>query len=213
MGQPQTITMRAFRGMDSLSGNLRVEGGSRQRKGVRRLTGRASCNSPEELAGSDAESGLTAGGDAHTSAALTAGHKTDADPAKTKAKEAGGTPKKEEKKAITGAGGGDDILESLWNERATLPGGEELPLDGMAFADAVNKRIDIVRLTELLLRGRDERSSKSALEQLLEMKYGKNARVAEAGGPDGEPTYIIDIPSAVAQRALDALEKEKEKQK
>ena len=65
--------------------------------------------------------------------------------------------------------------------------------------DAVNKHIDLVRLTELSLRGADERSSKSLLEQLLEMRYGKNSRGSEGGGRP----VIIDIPSAVARRALE----------
>jgi len=49
--------------------------------------------------------------------------------------------------------------------------------------DAVNVNIDLIRLTELLLREKDEKSSKSLLERLLEMRYGKNARalMAEAG--------------------------------
>ena len=46
----------------------------------------------------------------------------------------------------------------------------------MGFVDAVNVNIDLIRLTEILLRGTDEKSSKSLLERLLEMGYGKNAR-------------------------------------
>ncbi len=74
-------------------------------------------------------------------------------------------------------------MESLWDERAQLDGGVPLPEDGVGFVDAVNVNIDLIRLTELLLRGTDEKSSKSLLERLLEMRYGKNARgtAAEAG--------------------------------
>lgn len=181
MGQPQTITMRAFRGTDTFSGTVRVEGGSRTRRGVRRQSRRASCNLLTELAGSDAGRGLTAGGSAHTSAAHAADHKTDADPAKTKVKQAKRTPdkKKASKSNRKKGGGGDGPVESLWNERATLDGGVPHPEEGIGFVEAVNVNIDLIRLTELLLRGTDEKSSKSLLERLLEMRYGKNARGSE----------------------------------
>ncbi len=178
----RTVTMRAFRGMDTFSGEMRVIGGSRARRGVRRQNHRASCNLPTELAGSDAGRGLTAGGSAHTSAAHAADHKTDADSAKTKVKKGKRTPdKKKKRKSSTkmGTGGGDRLVESLWDERAELDGGVPLPEDGVGYVDAVNVNIDLIRLTELLLRGTDEKSSKSLLERLLEMRYGKNARAVE----------------------------------
>jgi len=191
MGQPQTITMKAFRGMDTFSGEMRVIGGSRTRRGVRRQNHRASCNSLRELAGSDAGRGLTAGGSAHTSAAHAADHRTDADSAKPKVKKRRGTPEKkteEEEKSGTkrGKGGRGGPVESLWDEKAQLDGGVPLPEDGIGFVDAVNVNIDLIRLTEILLRGTDERSSKSLLERLLEMRYGKNARalMAETGAVD-----------------------------
>ncbi|MGB2677669.1 MAG: hypothetical protein WAN12_11365 [Candidatus Acidiferrum sp.] len=186
--------------MDTFSGAMRVIGGSRARRGVRRQNHRASCNSLRELAGSDAGRGLTAGGSAHTSAAHAADHKTDADPAKAKVKKPKRTPdKKKRRKSSTKLGtvGGDGPVESLWDERAELDGGVPLPEDGVGFVDAVNVNIDLIRLTELLLRGTDEKSSKSLLERLLEMRYGKNAR----GSENPAKQYVIDIPSAVAERA------------
>jgi hypothetical protein len=181
VGQPQTITMRAFRGMDAFSGEMRVIGGSRARRGVRRQNRRASCNLLTALAGSDAGRGLTAGGSAHTSAAHAAGHKTDADSAETKVKKRRRTPDKKEKSSTKlGNGGGDGPVESLWDERAQLDGGVPLPEDGVGFVDAVNVNIDLIRLTEILLRGTDEKSSKSLLERLLEMRYPKNARAVAA---------------------------------
>jgi len=190
MGQPQTITIRAFRGMDTFSGEMRVIGGSRTRRGVRRQNHRASCNSLRDLAGSDAGRGLTAGGSAHTSAAHAAGHKTDAGSAKTNVKKRRRTPDKKVKSSTKkGSGGGDAPVESLWDEKAQLDGGVPLPEDGIGFVDAVNVNIDLIRLTELLLRGTDEKSSKSLLERLLEMRYGKNARHAEETSQ-----AVIDIP-------------------
>lgn len=200
-----TITVSQFRGMDSLSGEMRVEGGSRTRRGVRRHRGQASCKSPEALAGTAATSGAAAGESAHTSAAHAASSATDADPADVVAKSAGNIPKKKSKKggAARAAGGGNDdggpgnqgetapkmkppeeqadAVESLWQEKAQLDGGDPLPEDGPAFVDCVNDHIDLVRTTELLLRGRDDKSSKSLLELLLEMKYGKGAA---GGGPE-----------------------------
>ena len=174
--------MKAFRRLDSLSGELRVVGGSRKRRGVRRQGRRASCNSPKGKAGFDASGKATAGGSARTSAARAAGRKTGAKPAKPKAHPAG---RPSDKKAVEnhrtrGKGGGNGPIESLWDERAQLDGGVPLPEDGVGFVDAVNVNIDLIRLTELLLRGTDERSSKSLLERLLEMRYGKIARAALA---------------------------------
>ena len=200
MGQPQTITMKAFRGTDTFSGSVRVQGGSRTRRGVRRKNRPASCNSLMELAGSDAGRGSTAGGSAPTSAAHAADHKTGADSAKKKVKKHKRTPDKKKKKRSrtkVGTGGGAGPVESLWDERAELDGGVPLPEDGIGFVDAVNVNIDLIRLTELLLRGTDEKSSKSLLERLLEMRYGKNAR----GSENPAKQYVIDIPSAVAERA------------
>ncbi len=190
MGLAQTITMTAFRRMGTFSGEVRVIGGSRTRRGVRRQNHRASCNSLGDLAGSDAGSGLTAGGSAHTTAAHAADHRPAADSAKTKVKKRRRTPDKKEKSSTKkGSGGGDAPVKSLWDERAELDGGVPLPEDGVGFVDAVNVNIDLIRLTELLLRGTDEKSSKSLLERLLEMRYGKNARREE------ETTHtVIDIP-------------------
>lgn len=167
--------------MDTFSGKMRVIGGSRARRGVRRQNHPASCNSLRELAGSDAGRGMTAGGSAHTSTAHAAGHKTDADSAETKVKKRRRTPDKKEKSSTKlRNGGGDGPVESLWDERAQLDGGVPLPEDGVGFVDAVNVNIDLIPLTELLLRGTEERSSKSLLERLLEMRYGKDARAVMA---------------------------------
>lgn len=217
----RTITMADFRRMDLLSGEVHVVGGSRRRRGVRRQGRRASCKSPAVLAGPDAACGAAAGGSAHTSAAHAASRETDAEPAKPKAgkaerapeKKKGKTPekkgrggkakkshgdseKKEEKKKSGGGGGGgksEKPIESLWEERVHLDGGEDLPADGGGFVDAVNEYVDLVRLTDSLLRERDEKSSKSLLEKLLEMKYGKGTK-AEAAGVR---PIICDLPGPV----------------
>jgi hypothetical protein len=174
------------------------------------------------LAGPDAACGAAAGGSAHTSAAHAASRETDAEPAKPKAGKAERTPekkkgktsekkgrrgkakkspsgskKKEEKKKQTGGGSGggnsEKPIESLWDERVHLDGGEDLPADGAGFVDAVNEYVDLVRLTDSLLRERDERSSKSLLEKLLEMKYGKGTK-AEAAGVR---PILCDLPGPV----------------
>ena len=222
MGQalPRTITMADFRSMDSLSGEVHVVGGSRRHRGVRRQGRRASCKSPEVLAGADAACGAAAGGSAQPSKARAASRETDAEPAKPKAgkaerapkkkkgkttekKSGGGAPKegkdkgvskkKEEKKAQTGDGDKPRPIESLWDERVHLDGGEDLPADGGGFVDAVNEYVDLVRLTDSLLRERDEKSSKSLLEKLLEMKYGKGTK-AESGGVR---PIICDLPGPI----------------
>jgi hypothetical protein len=104
----RTVTMRDFRRMDSLSGSMRVVGGSRRRRGVR-WPGRASCVSaqasqparqqtgeaPQVSAGSDVTCGANAGGSAHPSVAHAAIRGTDAELAKPLAEEAKRTPKEQ----------------------------------------------------------------------------------------------------------------------
>ncbi|MGB7434702.1 MAG: hypothetical protein WBR26_03300 [Candidatus Acidiferrum sp.] len=224
--QREAMTLARFRSTDLLSGEVRVVGGSRTRRGARRHTRPASCNSPKEAAGTDAASAVAAGESAHTSAAHAASRGTDADLAKSRATNAGDAPTKKStrmnktkskstkkpnrkkesgpngkapselqtkpegaskdstkgnaengnKSSGGGSKGGEPPIESLWEERVMLDGGEPLPNDSAAFVDAVNQHIDLVRTSELLLRGRDEKSSKSLLELLLEMKYGGQKR-------------------------------------
>lgn len=201
-----TVTFSGFRRMDSLSGHMRVGGESRTRRGARRHTRRASCNSPENTAGTDAACGVAAGGSAHTSAAHAASCATDSDLALATAEDAGRAPtirskskarkspsQKGDKHAPKTDDGGDGPAESLWLERSQMDGGDPLPQDGVGFVDAVNDHIDLVRVTELLLRGFDEKSSKNLLELLLEMKYGKHARAGAA-----KPQQIADyLPQAI----------------
>src|SRR5277367_5020363 len=75
----------------------------------------------------------------------------------------------------TGSGIGSGAPPSLWDQKMELEGGTELPEDGTAFVEAVHKRINLVRLTELVLKSVDERLTQRQLEQLLELKYGKDA--------------------------------------
>ena len=146
------------------------------------------------------------GESAHTSAAHAASRESDAALAKSKSEKAGasptpkrvkGKPAKDSKSKsapdTSGGGGEDQAIESLWEERAMLDGGEEMPSDSRGFVDAVNDHIDLVRTTELLLRGKDEKSSKSLLEMLLEMRYGREQRAALARSDS-----LVDIvPQAV----------------
>jgi hypothetical protein len=80
----------------------------------------------------------------------------------------------------TGSGIGSGGPPSLWDQKMELEGGSELPEDGTAFVEAVHKRIYLVKLTELVLKSLDERLTQRQLEQLLELKYGKDAREVES---------------------------------
>jgi hypothetical protein len=82
----QTITVGKFQRTGQFSGEVRVIGGSRARRGVPGTHRRASCKSSVS-AGTDAASCANVGGNAHTSAAHATNLATDADLAKTKAKE------------------------------------------------------------------------------------------------------------------------------
>ena len=176
------MTMAEFRKTESFSGEVRVRPGSRTRRGVRRQERRASCNSLEEQAGTVATSGANAGESAHTSAAHAANRTTDTELAGSKTKNAERTPMKTKSKENTtiaptpGGGNGGGPVEALWEERSMLDGGDPLPEDGSGFVDAVNDHISLVRTTELLLRARDEKTTKSLLELLVLLKYGKGTR-------------------------------------
>jgi hypothetical protein len=205
--KPATITLKEFRGMDPLSGEVRVVGGSRTRRGVPRKNRRASCKSRLGEAGADETCVAVAGESAQSSAAHAANCDTDAALAKPNAEDADGAPTKKRRKrrksakengqaADAGAskgsagrgnaGGPKKPIPTLWEDRAQMDGGELLPEDGVDFVEAVNERIDLVKLADNLLRGLDEKSSKSLLERLLEFRYGKNARVGmeRQDGPD-----------------------------
>ena len=200
MGQVQTITMKAFRGMDSFSGELRVMEGSQTRRGVRRQNRRASCNSLRELAGSDAGCGFTAGESEHTSAAHAADHQTDADSAETMVNEAGGTPQSNEKDGIAQENSGVvppdacDPEKKQWTPLLTLVQGamqetEALPRDGKEFVEAVNREIYLVGVVKSLLTNDDVKVKHRMCEQLVDIAYGKSSKGAETVRP-----IIHDLP-------------------
>jgi len=206
------MSSREFRNRDSYSGTVHIYTGSHSREGAHRRHGRASCNSLEHRAGTDAVRFAAAGESAPTSAAHAASCETDAVLADSKANDAACAPKNKNSKpqqqkpnhaehatlngdtaaqetpskpksnASKGSGsGGDppiDPVEELFLERSLLDGGDPLPLNAQGFVDSVNAHIDMVRTTELLLRGRDEKSTKSLIELLLELKYGQKPQAA-----------------------------------
>jgi hypothetical protein len=77
-----------------------------------------------------------------------------------------------------GKGGGKkgDYIPSIWEERACLDGGTNLPDSLADFVDKVNENIDVVRVVELLLRSPDDKAARGLAEKLIEAKYGKAAR-------------------------------------
>jgi hypothetical protein len=110
-----------------------------------------------------------------------------ADKAKAEAKEE--KKKQEEQKAKgntksgdsgTGNGKGkgkkDNYIPSIWEERACLDGGTNLPDSLADFVDRVNENIDVVRVVELLLRSPDDKAARGLAEKLIEAKYGRAAR-------------------------------------
>jgi hypothetical protein len=210
--------------MDLLSGNMRLDCRSQSRRGARRH-GRASCNSLEAHAETDAARFAVADESAPTSAAHAARCEADAVLADSTAQDAARAPQSKNsrtkqptsqpldkdapngeivtgetctKPASTGSGSGGeppkDFVKALCEERFYLDGGDPLPADRPRFVDAVNAHIDLVRATELMLRGQDEKSTKSLLELLLEMKYGvKHAGNAKPQSPlDRLPAVLRD---------------------
>ena len=200
MAEPLFITLADFRRMDLFSGEVRVVCASPTRRGVPRQRVRANCKSLEG-AEADVMSCRNDGGSAPTSAARAAHPATDADLAKPEANQAGRTPhenqepemkknyqtdrekaEREEQKKIKEeekARGAEGGAITVWQERAQLNGGAELPVKGFEFVDKVNEHIDLVRTAELLLRGVDEKSARGMLERLFIAKYGRELQFSD----------------------------------
>lgn len=56
---------------------------------------------------------------------------------------------------------------------------ELLPKDGLGFAEAVHRLIDLAGVTQVLLRSKDEKIRQKMLEQVLDLSYGRNGRAVE----------------------------------
>ena len=171
MPVPKTMTMKNFRTTDTLSGDVRVIAGSRRPKGVRPPTRRATDRSPKRQAASDDGRGKTRKLAAVSAAASSGRKKPSAEVAKAKTKEAARTPDS----GTTGE------PPSLWDLRAELGKGPQLPQDGWAFLQALNERIDVVALYELMLRSTDEKLAGRLIEQALKMGYENNPITDEEG--------------------------------
>jgi len=177
--------------MDSLSGELRVVGGSRTRRGVRRQGRRArhltaqAGNSRRVEAGTDAACGVAAGGSAHTSNAHAASRGTDAEPAEPKAGQAARTPETDKplpEKARTTGGGGPTVVDPagekqwkprLWFSPEELHEPELLPKDGRSFIEAINRQIQLVGAGTKLLTEEDPRIRQKVWEQLIDIAFGQ----------------------------------------
>jgi hypothetical protein len=173
----RTVTMKEFRGMDLMSGSLRVYGRSRARRGARPPKGTAIERKQLEQAATDDGSGKLVGGDATSSVATATTRKACAGAAEQKPKAERATEKE---------GGGDP--PSLWDRRMELGKGSVLPEDGRAFLKAVNEQIDVVSLYVLLLRSPDEKLAGRLAEQALKLGY------SEVGlGEEETKQTVIDI--------------------
>lgn len=187
--------MKEFRGMGLMSGNLRVYGRSRPRREARPPKGAAIERKQLEPAATDDGSGALVGGDATSSVAAATARESCAEAAKQKPKAARATKRTNDSDSRRKSGGGDP--PSLWDQKAELGCGEVLPEDGPEFVDAIQKKINLVELAVFVLRRGDERLTQRQLEQLLELKYGRNAR----GTENTVKRFVVDIPSAAAERA------------
>jgi len=162
-------TLKGFRENESpMCGVVLVVGPASRVGGVPSSTSQATHESQLGEAASDDGSVATAGGDA-PSAAAAAGRETNVEVADSMAKKSKGTPRQKE----------PESTEALWEQRMHLKGGPELPKDGWEFLQALNRKIDVVALMNLLLRSPDDKLSGRLLEQVLEMAYEKTERAAE----------------------------------
>lgn len=61
---------------------------------------------------------------------------------------------------------------NIWKE-------DLLPKDGLGFAEVLHRTIDLVSVTQDLLRNEDVKLRQKVLEQVLDLAYGRNGRVTE----------------------------------
>ena len=202
MPQPFKVGISTFRTLNGLlSGYMIVRGGSSHCRGVHRQSRPAKVTSLRSGAGSDDGWEPTDGQSAHTSAAHAAGQQPCADLAPTDGLDAGCASSMNESshgkarrgKKSTGDGDGDGPTNYLAQQRAQIPGGDVLPEDGAGFVERVNDRIDLIRLTENVLRGEDDKNVKSLLGQLLTVCY-KNARRPAPKKQDGPDKLTWNLP-------------------
>ncbi|HXX16116.1 MAG TPA: hypothetical protein VEJ47_14540 [Candidatus Eremiobacteraceae bacterium] len=197
--KPLNITIVQFRSMDSFSGYVGLHNESRTSRGVHRHGRQASCKSPTDLAGTDAALQLPAGEGAHSAVALPAGREPDAVLAEPTSRDAGCASSMNEssrgkvRRGKKSTGDGDGPTNYLAQQRAQIPGGDVLPEDGAGFVERVNDRIDLIRLTENVLRGEDDKNVKSLLGQLLTVCY-KNARRPAPKKQDGPDKLTWNLP-------------------
>lgn len=165
--------IRTFRTLNGpLSGEVHVSGGSSRAKGARKRKGRARSRSLEPCAGLDDGSGITAGGSARTSAAPPADRETSGGSADGGGKETKRAPTKEEQ-----------IVPKLECAEAEIQPIEVLPDGGVQFVKAINARVQMVGVGAALLMDEDVKVRQRVFEQLVEIVYGKHARVVEEERP------------------------------
>jgi hypothetical protein len=163
-------TFRTFTG--PLSGEVHVSGGISRAKGARKRGGRARSRSLEPCTGPDDGSGITAGGSARTSAAPPADRETSGGSANGGGSETKRAPKKDEQ-----------VVPKLECTEAEIQPIEGLPDGGVQFVKAINARVQMVGVGAALLMDEDVKVRQRVFEQLVEIVYGKHARVAEEERP------------------------------
>jgi len=163
-------TFRALN--DPLSGEMHVSGGNSHAKGARKRGGRANSRSLEPSAGPDDGSGTPAGGSARTSAAPPAARKTSGGSADGGGNETKRAPKKDEQ-----------VVPKLECTEAEIQPIEALPDGGVQFVKAINARVQMVGVGAALLMDEDVKVRQRVFEQLVEIVYGKHARVVEQERP------------------------------
>jgi len=89
------------------------------------------------------------------------------------------------RKADAGSAGSKSKSPSR-TRMSSLKGGY-LPTDAFAYVEEVNRRVDMVGVTDDLLRSEDEKLKQKVLEQLLELAYGRHSLAAARGNEEELP--------------------------
>jgi len=88
-------------------------------------------------------------------------------------------------------------------KRKPIPGGQfPLPEDPADFVEEIHRRADLLEVWQRLLNHEDPKIQQRAVEKLSEMRYKGAVALADEPKP-----IIIDIDSAVAQRAAEGASK------
>jgi hypothetical protein len=84
---------------------------------------------------------------------------------------------------------GDALHRTVKGNAEHIPGSQvPLPQDGVAFAEALHARIDLLKVSERFLRSEDEKVAQRELDLRLNLRYPKGSAAEE------DVEIVFDVP-------------------